>query len=90
MEVLIILPLLFSSWSIPLKHTIIAILLGALLLAVMSQPDIYFFDPAYMVIRHIRITDFLDRSDRSLADPRHYGENRRWYTGFPSYIQQLR
>lgn len=76
MEVLIILPLLFSSRSIPLNHTIIAMLLGALLLAVMlfSSISIFganltstFFDPAYMVIRQIRITDFLDRSDLIIA-----------------------
>lgn len=73
---LIILPLLFSSRSVPLKHTIIAILLGALLLAVMlfSSISVFgpnltstFFDPAYMVIRQIRITDFLDRSDLIIA-----------------------
>ncbi|WP_121642136.1 endospore germination permease [Bacillus vallismortis] len=73
---LIILPLLFSSRSVPLKHTIFAILLGALLLGVMLFSSIAvfgpnltstFFDPAYMVIRQIRITDFLDRSDLIIA-----------------------
>ncbi|MHA6487097.1 SLC5/6 family protein [Bacillus cabrialesii] len=58
MEELLILPLLFSSRSIPLNHTIIAMLLGALLLAVMlfSSISVFgpnlissFFDPAYMV-----------------------------------------
>ncbi|PJZ00734.1 MULTISPECIES: endospore germination permease [Bacillus] len=73
---LIILPLLFSSRSVPLKHTIFAILLGALLLGVMLFCSIAvfgpnltstFFDPAYMVIRQIRITDFLDRLDLIIA-----------------------
>lgn len=73
---LIILPLLFSSQSMPLKHSIWALLVGTFLLAVMlfSSISVFganlaatFFDPAYMIIRQIRITDFLDRSDLFIA-----------------------